>query len=581
MEIDPTSPRFRAAMRDFRRARQRGALENIVAHLTGKSNKLLSYDQIGERLQSGEAIDRGLQQIPLDAIVGSVGRYADFTRTFLPRREGAQERWLRVRAAFDHPEQIPPILVYKVGDSYFVLDGNHRVSVARVLGASHILAYVTEVKTNIPLTPDTSPDELIIRAKHADFLAETGLGATRPEADLGVTVPGQYRVLKAQIRQHYRWLRQHRGDDVTFTTAAANWYDEIYLPVVRAIRWQGILRHFPGRTETDLYVWTVRHREEVEAALGWEVDVASAAGDLAHRHSSEPQQILARVKERIVAAITPDPLEAGPPPGQWRELTMTAGARDKLFANILVPVDGEEDGWRALGQALVVARREDARLNGLHVLRSGGEGVRARGFAVQKWFEARVREAGVRGTLSLDTGRVARIICDRAYWNDLVVMTVSHPPGPQPGDRFGSGVGTLIRRCGRPVLAVPGASTLLLRPLLSYDGSPKAKEALFVAAYVAGKWQVPLVVVTVEEDERAAATMLAPVQAYLQARDVDATCVKAQGDVVAAIARTAEAHDNDFIIMGGYGFRPLLEVVLGSTVDQVLRWRRWPVLICR
>jgi hypothetical protein len=91
-------------------------------------------------------------EIPLDAIAGSVGRYADFTRSFLPRRESAQERWTRVRAAFDRVQDIPPITVFQIGDSYFVLDGNHRVSVARSLGATHIPAHVTVVESRVPLS---------------------------------------------------------------------------------------------------------------------------------------------------------------------------------------------------------------------------------------------------------------------------------------------------------------------------------------------------------------------------------------------------------------------------------------------
>ena len=100
-----------------------------------------------------------------DAIVGSVGRYADFTRSFLPRRESSARRWAAVRTALPDVAAFPPITVYQVGEAYFVLDGNHRVSVARQAGATHIPAYVTEIETPVPLTPDARPDELICQAK--------------------------------------------------------------------------------------------------------------------------------------------------------------------------------------------------------------------------------------------------------------------------------------------------------------------------------------------------------------------------------------------------------------------------------
>jgi len=581
LDVNDQSPRFHAALRDFKRARQRGALETIIAHLKGRPDELWSYEEVSQQLRAGDPVDRGLQQIPLDAIVGSVGRYADFTRTFLPRRENAQDRWARVRSAFDSVDEIPPILVYKVGDSYFVLDGNHRVSVARVLGASHIPAYVTEVETKVPLSPEDRPDELICQAQHAAFLEETGLDELRADADFTLTAPGQFRVLKEQIRRHHDQLRRQRDEDVPYDEAVATWYDDVYLPAVRVIRRRGILHHFPGRTETDLYVWLMRHQAELKEELGWEVEADSLASNLVHRFSREPQRVLARVKERVLNAIIPEPLEAGPPPGWWRKWEVSERVEPRLFTNVLVPLSGESSGWRALGQALVVARREEARLHGLHVITGDEPLLHERGQVLRAEFQERLQQEGVDGDLSLEAGRVAPTVCDRARWNDLVVMALDYPPAPEVAGRLTSGLGSLIRRSSRPVLAVPGDPTQLERPLLAYDGSPKANEALFVATYLAAKWELPLTVVAVDEAQRAAGETLETAQLYLLARGVSATYVPEQGPVAAAIRNTAEAHNCDFIVMGGYGFRPLLEVVLGSTVDQVLRWRLWPVLICR
>ena len=581
MDVDDRSPRFHAALRDFKRARQRGALESIIAYLKGEPDELWSYEEVSQQLRTGEPVDRGLQQIPLDAIVGSVGRYGDFTRTFLPRREDAQERWASVRSAFDSVEDIPPILVYKVGDSYFVLDGNHRVSVARVLGASHIAAYVTEVETKVSLSPDDRPDGLICQAQYAAFLEETSLDKLRPDADFTVTAPGQYRVLKEQIRRHRELLRQQRDEDVPYAAAVADWYDSVYLPTVRVIRRRGILYHFPGRTETDLYTWLMRHQEELKDELGWEVEADSLASNLVHRFSREPEHVLARVKERVLNAITPEPLEAGPPPGWWREWEVSERVEPYLFPNILVPLSGDASGWRALGQALIIARREEARLHGLHVITADEAALHQGGEVLRAEFQERLEQVGASGDFAVEVGRVAQTICDRARWNDLVVMALDYPPAPEMADRLTSGLSTLLRRCSRPVLAVPGDPTRLQRPLLAYDGSPKAKEALFVATYLAARWELQLTVVAVDEAQRQADDVLEHARLYLIARGVSADYVAGEGEAVDVIHDTAEAHDCDFVVMGGYGFRPLLEVVLGSTVDQVLRWRRWPVLICR
>jgi nucleotide-binding universal stress UspA family protein len=584
MEVKESSPRFKAAMNDFRRARQRGALESIMARLSGKSSRLVPYEEIPEELRRSEPIRRGRQMIPLDAIVGSVGRYTDFTRSFLPRQKYGQKRWARVRSAFDNVHDMPPILVYKVGDSYFVLDGNHRVSVAHVLGAHEIPAYVTEVETRVPLSPDVEPDELICQAQYATFLAKTNLDELRPQADLTVTAPGQYRVLLEQIDRYWAWLCRERGQDVPYSQAVAGWYDDVYRPLVDVIRRRGLLRAFPKRTETDLYAWVVKHREDLEEELGWEVDTASAAQDLIQRFSPDPQQLFSRVKERVLGVLTPDRLEAGPRPGQWREEVLGPGHEENLFCDLLVPVAPAEGGLDVLEQALLVAQRESGRVHGLHVLRDEREGDQSHLHPLQEAFDARCAAAGVDGELTVETGPVSQTICDHAYWNDLVVVGLSHLPGPHLTERLSSGFSTLVRRCGRPVLAVPGSVSPLENLLLAYDGSPKAKEALFVAAYLAGKWQRPLTVVSVAGErsaERSAAETLTHARQYLQSRRVHAFYLLERGDAASALQRAAEARGSDLIIMGGYGFRPLLEVILGSTVDEVLRWRRWPVLICR
>ena len=188
--MDRDSMRIEAARQDFRRARQQAALENVLAQLRGRPDELLSYEEVHRQLKLEGAVERGLHRIPLDAIVGSVGRYSDFTRTFLPRREGMEERWARIRALLERGEELPPINVYLVGDAYFVLDGNHRVSVARAMKMDEIPAYVTEVPTPVSLSPTTDADELIIAARHAEFLTDTRLDESRPEADLTVTAAG-------------------------------------------------------------------------------------------------------------------------------------------------------------------------------------------------------------------------------------------------------------------------------------------------------------------------------------------------------------------------------------------------------
>jgi nucleotide-binding universal stress UspA family protein len=201
--------------------------------------------------------------------------------------------------------------------------------------------------------------------------------------------------------------------------------------------------------------------------------------------------------------------------------------------------------------------------------------------AVQSEFSHRCAEAGFPGKLFIEAGGIAHMICERARWADLVVVNLAHPPEPQPAARLRSGFRTLIRRCPRPVMAVSQTQSRLESALLAYDGSAKAEEALFVAAYLTSRWGIALAVLTILEVGHTTARTLAHAQRYLDDHGVQATYLKNKGPVAQAILKTAEECKSDLIVMGGYGRRPELEVVLGSAVDQVLRESRSPVLICR
>jgi nucleotide-binding universal stress UspA family protein len=573
--------KYNAAVSDFQYARRQADLETIIARLTGHSAELLSYEQVRRQLKAQTPVERGLRNIPLDAIVGSVGRYTDFTRTFLPLQDSSKERWARVKAAMTSQVGLPPVEVYQIGQVYFVLDGNHRVSVARQLGATHIEARVTEVPVKVPLSPDTQPDDLIIKAEYAGFLEKTQLDQLRPEADLRVTAPGQYELLLEHIEVHRYFMGLERQREIPYREAVAHWYDEVFLPVVAIIRHRGMLRDFPDRTETDLYLWLAEHRTALAEALGWEIRPEAAAADLVRRRSSRPGRVVSRVGGRLLHAVTPAPLEGGPPPGTWRQELVAVRTSDRLFPDVLVPLDGSQEAWTALDQALLLARRERARLHGLHVVseESGLESERVR--EVQVRFDQRCEVSGVPGKLVVKHGEVAQQICQAARWVDLVVVRLAHPPSPGPLARLSSGFRILIRGCPRPVLAVPGQPFPPDRIVLAYDASPKAQEALYVAAYAAGCWKSGLVVVTVEQKGLVTSEVQDHAREYLESRGVEAQWVSESGAVPEIVLQVAQDYAVDLLMMGGYGRSPLVEAVLGSAVDQVLRESARPVLVCR
>jgi hypothetical protein len=261
--------RYLEGVNAFQSARSRAFWQDMIGLLRGKPAELLSFDEIKTRLRLREESYKGLQNVPLDRIIGSVGRYRDFTGDFLPRSGKMQERWSRVYAQANSLEGMPPIELYKVDDVYFVRDGNHRVSVARQMGQKTIEAHVTELPTPIDLEPGMSGKELDAAEAYAEFLQITRLNQTRPHhQSIKLSEPQRYVDLLGHVYMHQRTLQVEGQPDLTLAEAAADWYDNVYRPAVTLIRKYEILQHYPKRTEGDLYLWLVDHLSEVKAQLG-------------------------------------------------------------------------------------------------------------------------------------------------------------------------------------------------------------------------------------------------------------------------------------------------------------------------
>jgi len=154
-----------------------------------------------------------------------------------------------------------------------------------------------------------------------------------------------------------------------------------------------------------------------------------------------------------------------------------------------------------------------------------------------------------------------------------------HPPGDHLVARLKSGIRTLIQTSPRPLLAVP-AVTEMKHGLLAFDGSPKATEALYLAAYLAEKWGIKLTVLTAPEDSAARISPLVKAREYLDARGIQAEFYSEIGSPAEVIIKTKESQGCDFLIVGGYGYQPMMEVLFGSTLDALLRRSDIPILIC-
>jgi nucleotide-binding universal stress UspA family protein len=292
---------------------------------------------------------------------------------------------------------------------------------------------------------------------------------------------------------------------------------------------------------------------------------------------------MARIGRRVLDIIVPAELEAGPETGTWRREQLADRTDDCLFHTILVPVSGNESGWAALEAAHEVARREEAESHGLHVVadKKELEAETPKMAAIRDRFYWRRGEVSFKGDFHFQAGSIVRNIADRARWADLVVVKVDFPPEPGLLGRLASNFRTLIRLCSRPILAIPCDTSPLSRPLLAYDASPKAREALFIATYLSGAWNLPLSVVSVSESETVNKKNLKEARKYLKEHGIEAEYISASGPVAETILQTAETNHCDWIIIGGYNLSPLVEAVLGTVLNQVIHEAKIPLLICQ
>ncbi len=141
---------------DFTRARRRARLRAVAAHIRREhtSNRLLSFEDARRELSvANNRLQRGTRVVEVDQIVGSVGRWRDFDRSFLPARASVGHKWKRIDRAFHRTEDLPPVELYKLEEAYFVVDGHHRVSVARYHEVPMLEAAVAEFYPRHPAAP--------------------------------------------------------------------------------------------------------------------------------------------------------------------------------------------------------------------------------------------------------------------------------------------------------------------------------------------------------------------------------------------------------------------------------------------
>ncbi len=215
----------------------------------GRNARSFSVDQ--EREAAFDTVQRGVKTVPLNRIVGSVGRYQDFDSRFRLKHYLPSEKLERVKRAMREGKPLPAVKLYQIKEEYYALDGNHRIAAAKELGHDEIRARIVE------FIPSKNTLENVLYREHSAFRESFGL----PDK-IKLTEIGQYAQLEKQIQAHRRHLESTDPAGVSREKAARDWYKTIYNPLGAIIKRGRLLEVFPDRTLADLYVYISVHQWE-------------------------------------------------------------------------------------------------------------------------------------------------------------------------------------------------------------------------------------------------------------------------------------------------------------------------------
>lgn len=278
-----------------------------------------------------------------------------------------------------------------------------------------------------------------------------------------------------------------------------------------------------------------------------------------------------------------------------------------MIKSIIVGVDGSDHSRSALKYATWLARQLDATVTGLHVVDivsiegsffhdiSGSlgfepyldftskmrEALQERGTVILDEFSQACQTEKVRFETALQIGIVPSEICERAREADLVVLGNRGVNQRFTTGLLGGVTESVTRQCSKPVLVTPLTFKAPVSPLLAYDGSQRASAAMHVAAEVCSQLSLPLAVLTVCRDAEQGERVLDQARRYLASYSLETTTKMVDGHAYETIPSEISKHGFDLVFMGSHGHGRVMEFVLGSTTEYVLRNVPSPVFLNR
>jgi len=268
------------AQHDFTRARRARLLADIARRLRREPDDvalILPFEEVVDALGRVGQVDRGLQVVQLDAIVGTVDRAADFDRGFRPTSVRLRSRWERIAAAQRRGEALPPVSLFLVGELYFVRDGHHRVSVAKSQRRGDIDAYVIEVTTRLKLGKDLTVADLPLKDHERLFRERVPL-TTAERQRIALSDPWDFGMLAEMVEAWGFRMMQERGAYANRREVAQRWYEDEYLPVLEMLAEGGLVER--GETEAEAYMRVAGRRYLLLRTHEWSDEVIE---ELRHR----------------------------------------------------------------------------------------------------------------------------------------------------------------------------------------------------------------------------------------------------------------------------------------------------------
>lgn len=291
------------ASEDFSKARIKSRFLTVLNLLSPEKQHLMSLYDIKTLVKPKTETYKGMKVVPVKNIVGSEGRYKDFNQAFLPRKEHLRNRWESIDRAHLTDVILPPIKLYKIGDLYFVRDGNHRVSVAKMQGVYAIDAEVIELNSEIEVKKGSTMEDLkdqVIAYERKKLIVETGLDKMINMERIEFTAPGRYYEMLNHILGHKYFINQDQEEEITLAEAAQSWYDNLYVPIANILQEDNLLNRFSKRTEADLYIWVIKHWDDLKRKYGQDFPLEEATKEYSEIYGKNFFQRLFAYIKRVI-----------------------------------------------------------------------------------------------------------------------------------------------------------------------------------------------------------------------------------------------------------------------------------------